>query len=136
MRRTYSLTELAALVELPERTVRYYIQLGLVDRPEGETRAAHYGERHLEQLLVIRKWQQAGLSLERIAELLADPSAKGPPPRRRGAGTVEVWSHLVIDEGVELTINPGAAGLSPAQVRHLVREVGAAYATIRNDRKP
>ena len=136
MRKTYSLAEIAALVELPERTVRYYIQLGLVDRPDGETRAARYGERHLGQLLGIRKWQQAGLSLERIAELLADPSAKGPPPRRRGAGTVEVWSHLVIDEGVELTINPGAAGLTPAQVRRLFREVGAAYETIRNDRKP
>ena len=104
--------------------------------PKGETRAARYGERHLGQLLGIRKWQQAGLSLERIAELLADPSAKGPPPRRRGAGTVEVWSHLVIDEGVELTINPGAAGLTPAQVRRLFREVAASYATIRNDRKP
>ena len=54
MRQTYSLQELATLVELPERTVRYYIQLGLVDRPEGETRAARYGERHLEQLLEIR----------------------------------------------------------------------------------
>ena len=136
MRKTHSLAEIAALVELPERTVRYYIQLGLVDRPDGETRAARYGERHLGQLLEIRKWQQAGLSLERIAELLADPSAKGPPPRRRGAGTVEVWSHLVIDEGVELTINPGAAGLSPAQVRRLFREVDAAYETIRNYRKP
>jgi DNA-binding transcriptional MerR regulator len=136
MRKTYSLAELAALVELPERTVRYYIQLGLVDRPEGETRAARYGERQLGQLLGIRKWQQAGLSLERIGELLADASAKGPPPRRRGAGTVEVWSHLVIDEGVELTINPGAAGLTPAQVRRLFREVAAAYATIRNQRKP
>jgi len=136
MRKTYSLAEIAALVELPERTVRYYIQLGLVDRPDGETRAARYGERHLGQLLGIRKWQQAGLSLKRIAELLADPSAKGPPPRRRGAGTVEVWSHLVIDEGVELTINPGAAGLTPAQVRRLFREISAAYATLRNHRKP
>ena len=47
-----------------------------------------------------------------------------------------MWSHLVIDEGVELNINPGAAGLSPAQVRRLFREVRAAFETIRNDRKP
>lgn len=136
MTQPYSLTDLAPLVDLPERTIRYYIHLGLVDHPEGETRAARYGERHLRQLLQIRKWQQAGLSLERIRELLADASAKGPPPRRRGAGTVEVWSHLVIDEGVELTINPGAAGLTSAQVRRLFREVAAAYDTLRNERKP
>jgi DNA-binding transcriptional MerR regulator len=136
MRSTHSLAELAALVELPERTVRYYIQLGLVDRPVGETRAARYGERHLAQLVEIRKWQHAGLSLERIGELLADARVKGPPPRRRGAGTVEVWSHLVIAEGVELTINPGAAGLTPAQVRRFFREATAAYANLRKERNP
>ena len=30
---SYSIDELAALAELPRRTVRYYIQQGLVDRP-------------------------------------------------------------------------------------------------------
>ena len=49
--RTYTLDELCTLAELPKRTVRYYIQLGLVDRPIGETRAAHYTSRQLEQLL-------------------------------------------------------------------------------------
>lgn len=135
MPKSYPLSEVAALVELPGRTVRYYIQLGLVDRPDGETRAARYDERHLEQLLEIRKWQRAGLSLERIRELLSDPALKGPPPRRRGAGTVEVWSHLVIDEGVELNIDPGAAGLSPEQVRRLFKEVSAIHQRIVKDRK-
>ena len=32
---TYSFDALCTLVELPARTVRYYIQLGLVDRPDG-----------------------------------------------------------------------------------------------------
>jgi DNA-binding transcriptional MerR regulator len=134
MQTSWSLSEIASLVELPERTVRYYIQLGLVDRPQGETRAARYGQPHLEQLLEIRKWQRAGVSLERIRELLAAPEDAPPPVRRRGAGSVEVWSHLVVDEGVELNINPGAAGLSPAQVRQLFREVTAAYQRIRKDR--
>jgi len=134
MQPSYSIAEIATLVELPERTVRYYIQLGLVDRPEGETRAAKYGEGHLEQLLTIRKWQRAGVSLDRIYELLADPEEAKPPARRRGAGAVEVWSHLVVDEGVELTVNPGAAGLSSIQVRHLFREVNAAYQRIRKNR--
>ena len=33
----------------------YHIAEGLVDRPEGEKRGAHYLRRHLEQLLVIRR---------------------------------------------------------------------------------
>ena len=115
-RDTHSIDELSALVELPRRTVRYYIQLGLVDRPDGETRAARYGTRHVEQLLRIRRWTQAGVSLERIRELLAggEPPV---PPRPRAAGTVEVWSHLVVADGIEITLEPTRARLSPEAVR-------------------
>jgi DNA-binding transcriptional MerR regulator len=132
---TFTLDELAALVELPRRTVRYYIQEGLLDRPSGAGRGAHYGPRHLEQLLEIRKWQRAGLSLERIRELLIGDSgadAPLPPPRRRRTGSLEVWSHLVVDEGVEVLIDPKQAGLSPEQVRSFVGEVMSLYHRIRN----
>jgi DNA-binding transcriptional MerR regulator len=124
----YSIDELAALVELPRRTVRYYIQQGLVDRPIGEKRAAYYTASHLEQLLTIRKWQHAGLSLDRIREILASPDANMlPPARPRGAGTVEVWSHLVVADGIEITLEPGRAGISPEQVRAFFRAVTQAY---------
>lgn len=129
---TFSLDELATLVDLPKRTIRYYIQVGLVPRPEGETRAARYGQAHLDVLLSIRKWQRAGLSLERIAELLGGPDEPAVPARRRGAGTVEVWSHLVVAEGVELHVEPGQAGLAPEQVRALFRAVMAAYEGIKH----
>lgn len=131
---SYSLDELCALTELPTRTVRYYMQLGLVARPEGETRAARYGRRHLEQLLAIKKWQRAGLSLERIGELLLEGmDASTPPPKRRGAGTVEVWSHLVVADGLEMHIEPGQAGLKPEQVRELFRRVMTAYQHIKKE---
>lgn len=116
--RQFSLDELCALTELPKRTIRYYIQLGLVARPLGETRAAHYTGAHLDQLLRIRAWSAAGVSLERIRELLAGGAASAPSPRR-GPGTVEVWSHLVISDGVELMVEPGRAGLSTEQIRQL-----------------
>ncbi|MCX8004727.1 MAG: helix-turn-helix domain-containing protein [Burkholderiaceae bacterium] len=127
------MSELAALVDLPERTVRYYIQLGLVDRPDGETRAARYGTRHLEQLIAIRRWQQAGLSLQRISELLAHPARETPPLRPRAAGTVEVCSHLVVADGVELVVEPGRAQLTTEQVRRLFGEVTAAFERIRRE---
>lgn len=128
---TYSLDELAALVDLPKRTVRYYIQLGLVDRPEGETRAARYGPRHAEQLLQVRKWADAGLSLERIRDLLAGE----PPPvpaRPHAPGTVELWSRLTIADGLELSMEPGRAGLTPEQARELFSGVMALYRDIKN----
>ena len=135
-RRRFSLDELASLAESPRRTVRYYIQEGLIDRPEGAGRGAHYSLRHLEQLMAIRKWQRAGLSLERIRELLSDDAdTLTPPPPRRGRGAVEVWSHIVLDEGIELTVEPSRAQLSPEELRELAQGVVALYDRIRNNKE-
>lgn len=132
---SYPLADLCVLANLPARTVRYYVQIGLVDRPQGETRAARYGARQLEQLLLIRKWTAAGVSLERIRALLHGEPA--PVPARPAAvGSIEVRSHLCVTEGIELVIEPERAGLSPEQVRHLCHEVMAAYARISSTDSP
>ncbi|MBV5297608.1 MAG: MerR family transcriptional regulator [Rhodoferax sp.] len=126
---SYPLADLCVLADLPIRTVRYYVQAGLVDRPEGETRAARYCAKHLEQLLLIKKWTAAGVSLERIRELLQGAPAP-VPPRQPAIGSVEVCSHLKVADGIELVIEPGRAGLSPGQVRHLIQGVMAVFAQV------
>lgn len=123
---SHTLSELCILADLPPRTVRYYVQIGLVERPQGETRAARYGARQLEQLLLIKKWTAAGLSLERIRELLH--GAEAPVAQRpRRPGSVEVCSHLLVADGIEVVIEPGRAGLSPEQVRQFLAGVMALY---------
>jgi DNA-binding transcriptional MerR regulator len=125
----YPLSELCVLADLPVRTVRYYIQIGLVDRPQGETRAARYGPRHLEQLLQIKQWTAAGVSLERIRALLqGEPPPV--PPRHQALGVVTVCSHVGVAAGVEVVIDPGRAGLTPEQVRAFVQGVMAAFAAV------
>jgi DNA-binding transcriptional MerR regulator len=131
--RSFPLDVLCTLVELPVRTVRYYIQIGLVDRPEGETRAARYTQRHLDQLLTIRKWTQAGMSLERIGEVLAAERHPEPPLAQRRPGSVEVWSRLLIADGVELHIDPGRAGLNPEQVRAMLKQTLATYDEVKKN---
>jgi DNA-binding transcriptional MerR regulator len=123
---TLPLADFCALVDLPVRTVRFYIQKGLLDRPVGETRAARYGPGHVEQALLIKKWSQAGLSLERIHDLLrgAEPVL---PVRPRQPGEVAVVSHLLVAEGIELLIDPARAGLSPEQLREFTRSVLALF---------
>ena len=134
IKQLFTLDELASLVDLPRRTVRYYIQIELIDRPEGVGRGAHYSTRHLEQLIEIRKWQQAGLSLERIRELLSasETGALLPPPRPREKGTVAVRSHICIDDGLELSIDPKQANLTPEDVRKLAGSVMKLYEKIRS----
>ena len=130
---TYGFDELCALVELPSRTVRYYIQLGLVDRPDGLNRGARYTSRHVEQLLTVKKWQAAGLSLDRIRELLHGDETLLPPPPPKAPGTIEVWSRLLIAPGIELHIEAGEAKLSPEQLRHLFRQVIRSYQETKNE---
>ena len=123
----FSLNELCALAHTPRRTVRYYIQEGLVDRPEGAKRGAYYTRDHLQQLLTIRKWQQAGLSLVRIKELVSK-STEGdelPPERPRRPGDLTVRSHILLRPGVELVIEPAEAGMTPEEVRVLARQATA-----------
>ena len=124
---TFTLDEIAALAELPRRTVRYYIQTGLVDRPQGVGKGAFYTQHHIEQLVLVRKWQLAGLSLEKIGDVLKQQASGPLPPTPRRSGTVEVWSHLVVAEGVEVNLEPGRAGLSPEQVRAFFRGVTRLY---------
>ena len=126
----FTLDELCKLANTSKRTIRFYMQQQLVDRPIGEKRAAHYTTTHLDQLLTIRKWQEAGLSLERIGEILKAPDADDLPPTRRESGVPEVWSHMVISDGLELQVNASQARLSPEALRRLLHEVMQSYERI------
>jgi|SRR6185436_16621028 len=125
--RTYSADELAALSGTPRRTIRYYIQLGLVNRPEGETRAAFYTWQHLNQLLRIRELTEQGISLDRIGQRLKSHDTVAEATSPVAPGSISVRSHLHVAPGLSLEIDPGLASLTPEQLRALTRDVLAAY---------
>lgn len=126
----FSIDELSMLAGVTPRTVRYYIAEGLVDRPVGEKRGAHYARRHLEQLLLIRRWTESGLSLERVRELLSG-APEDPVPRRAAPGSIEVWSRVTVADGLEIQLEPGRAGLTPEQMRSFVQGISALYRELR-----
>lgn len=126
----YSIDELASLAGVTPRTVRYYIAEGLLSRPIGEKRGAHYLQQHVDELVRIRRWTEAGHSLDRVRDLLngapEDPARKRTPP-----GSVEVWSRMTVSDGLEVHLEPGRAGLGPEQVRRFLRMVTHAYREVR-----
>ena len=122
MTKTFSLDDLCTLTDLPKRTVRYYMQMGLVDRPIGETRAAHYLSQHLDQLLKVKQLTDAGISLERIAEI-QNGEELPVPAKPRKPGDIQVRSHVHVAPGIELQISPEEADMSPEQIRALVKAV-------------
>ena len=67
--RTYTAEQLAAHASVSLRTVRYYVQEGLIEAPDSRGPGAHFTNTHLSQLLRIRGLQEAGFDLKTIKEL-------------------------------------------------------------------
>lgn len=118
----FSIGELADAGGVSRRTVRFYVQRGLIAAPLGVGRGAYYDAGHLAQLLAVKRRQEAGEPLGAIA----DSEAPEPLPLPE----TESWSRRVIVSGVELHVRAGA--LTPAQelafvqtLQHLVNQVGS-----------
>lgn len=117
--RCYGIEDLAELGGVTRRTVRYYVQRGLLPTPLGTGRGPHYTPTHLERLIHIRTLQEAGVPLAEIAARLDGVpqtliSAPASPPERSS------WMRFVLADGVELHVRAGAASFQPSQLARLV----------------
>jgi DNA-binding transcriptional MerR regulator len=111
--RTFGIRELVQASGVPRRTIRYYVQRGLLPPPEGRGRGHFYRESHLETLLRIKELQGRGQRLSEIGARLEGGGEEPPAPR------VELASRIVVADGVELLLAHGTAPPHPAQVRAL-----------------
>ena len=91
--------DLCELTGYSRRTVRYYVQEGLLDPPAGRGRGGFYFDSHLEKLLRIKALQDKGLRLAAILEVLNKGGETEPPATR------EVWIKYPIDQGIEIHIS-------------------------------
>jgi hypothetical protein len=87
----YGIEELAALGGVTRRTVRYYVQEGLLPSPLGVGRGRHYGPAHLARLQEVK-----GLLVPRSA-----------------------WTRLEVVPGVELHVSGRRRLPSPGRLREL-----------------
>ena len=78
----YSVGELAELGGVSRRTVRYYVQEGLIPTPVGLGRGAHYGPEHLEKLLRVKAMQEGGMMLEEILAAFSGKRGQSSSPCR------------------------------------------------------
>jgi DNA-binding transcriptional MerR regulator len=75
-----SIGELADRAGVTRRTIRYYVEIGLLQPPAGAGKAAVYSPDHLERLELIKTLQGYRLSLEEIRDRLA--GKPGPAPEQ------------------------------------------------------
>jgi DNA-binding transcriptional MerR regulator len=111
----YGIDELAELGGVSRRTVRYYIQEGLLPQPLGVGRGNHYAREHLDALLRVKSMQEAGLTLDAIRQSLSGkPVATAAAPALQ-ANLRSVWRRFTLGPGVELHVR-GDAHAPPASV--------------------
>jgi DNA-binding transcriptional MerR regulator len=110
----YGVEDLAERAGVSRRTVRYYVQRGLLPAPRGFGRGKHYTEGHLATLVRIRELQEAGVALTDIARRL-----EGKEAARASEPTLaqSTWSRALLATGVELHLQ--GRRLSEEQIRAL-----------------
>ena len=132
--RCYGIAELAELGGVTRRTVRYYVQRGLLPTPLGTGRGPHYTAAHLERLMHIRRLQETGVPLAEAAARLermpqTPASATATLPERSTSLRVSsthvlpvggTWMRFVLVEGVELHVRAGAASIQSSQLARLI----------------
>ena len=118
----WGIAELAELGGVSRRTVRYYIQEGLLQPPYGVGRGNHYGPEHLDRLLGVKAMQEKGWSLGRIR---SDLDRAEPEP---GSGAMnatvssiprEAWLRLTLAPGIEIHLESGRRLPPPGRLSEL-----------------
>lgn len=106
----YAIGDLADLGGVSRRTVRYYVQEGLLPTPFGVGRGNHYGPEHLDRLLRVKALQEAGHTLDEIRlathgqEIAHIAALRSVPLSEQGPLAPESWRRLALAPGVELHV--------------------------------
>ena len=122
----YAIGDLADLGAVSRRTVRYYVQEGLLPTPFGVGRGNHYGREHLDQLLRVKALQEAGHTLDEIRRALNGEEGASVDALRSAPMSTdtpfarEVWRRLTLAPGVELHVAGGVGLPSPGKLAELV----------------
>ena len=144
----YAIGDLARLAGVSRRTVRYYVQEGLIPAPHGVGRGNHYGQEHLDQILLVKTMQESGRMLDEIRQTLARGTTRrskpGPAFAKATAGKPgfgkaaagkpgfgkaaagkpvlperSLWRRLTLAPGVELHISSDVRLPQPGQLQEL-----------------
>lgn len=117
----YAIGELATLGGVSRRTVRYYVQEGLIPPPLGLGRGNHYTPEHLEQLLRVKALQENGQPLVEIRRALDQaPNRRNvADAKREELPSRSLWRRLTVMPGVELHVASTVRLPPPARLREL-----------------
>lgn len=106
----FSMDELVDASGISDRTIRYYIEQGLLQNARGRGRSSYYTTEHLERLTRIADLREKGLSLAEIKESFV-------PRLPETMVATEQWERLQLHPALEVNVRVDA----PDDVRMLVQ---------------
>ena len=112
----HTIEELSGISGFSIRTIRYYIQEGLLAPPPGRGRGGFYFDSHLKRLLEIKALQDQGLKLASIQEVLRKeegPALTGPERH--------VWVKYLIAPGIEFHVSRDSEEKERRNIADIVR---------------
>jgi DNA-binding transcriptional MerR regulator len=114
----YTIEDLCALTGFSRRTIRYYVQEGLIEPPAGRGRGGFYFDSHLEKLLKIKSLQDQGLRLSAIVPVL---KRRELPELPQEVVARELWVRYPIAEGIEIHISRDLEEKERKKLEEIVR---------------
>ncbi len=125
MKKRYSIEDLAELTGFTRRTIRYYIQEGLLEPPAGRGRGGFYFDSHLDQLRQIRSLQGRGLRLKAIAEVMRGEESPGIAAQALTEAAApaerELWVKYTVAQGIEIQVTRQLEVTEQQRVAEVVR---------------
>ena len=133
----FSIRDLENRTAFSRRTIRYYVERGLIDHPHGKGRGAYYTQEHLERLLMIKDMTGRGMTYAAVKYSLDKLSDSGfeaaaveepavltysrsagfhvhPGEQNEEAKSAGLWKRYPVSDGLELHIRPG--NLTPEEI--------------------
>jgi len=111
----YTIEELGELTGFTRRTIRYYVQEGLIDPPAGRGRGGFYYDSHVQQLLRIKSFQEKGIGITAMVSLMKNEVPEPILPSR------EVMIRYEIVPGMEINISREMEIKEPKKVLEIIR---------------
>jgi DNA-binding transcriptional MerR regulator len=113
----FSLRELVDSSGLSERTIRYYIQQGVIDPALGRGRSRYFTTSHLQQVEMVARMRKDRLSIDEIRQRLQAPHGHSPL-----SGNADAWERITLHPDLEIHLRASA----PDSVRAFVQRMAVA----------
>jgi len=111
----YTIEDIVELSGFTRRTIRYYIQEGLLEPPSGRGRGGFYYDSHLAQLRKIWSLQEQGMRLIAIKKLLKSGDVEEIPCAR------EVWAKYLIASGIEINVRRDLEEIDGKKIARIIK---------------